>query len=200
MKTITNIIYPALALFAFACFALLPQARATCQEGCLTNDNTVLGDDALLNNTGSANTAVGFQALFGNTTGTENTAVGWRALQCNSFGGANTAVGTNALQSCGNGSGNTALGESALGNITSAGNNTAVGTNALINDSSGNLNIALGFGAGQNLTTGSNNIDIGNDGVAGEFDTIRIGTQGTQTATFIAGIRGRQLQAAWQLA
>src|SRR2546425_2134600 len=36
-----------------ACFALSPYARAACQEGCLTNQNTVLGDDALLNNTGS---------------------------------------------------------------------------------------------------------------------------------------------------
>src|SRR5213076_460956 len=39
-------------------------------------------------------------------------------------------------------------------------------------------------------TTGSNNIDIGNAGVAGEGATIRIGTQGTQTATFIAGVSG----------
>jgi hypothetical protein len=28
MKTITNIIYPAFALFAFACFAFLPQTQA----------------------------------------------------------------------------------------------------------------------------------------------------------------------------
>jgi len=48
----------------------------------------------------------------------------------------------------------------------------------------------LGFKAGRNLTTGNNNIDIGNMGVAGESNTIRIGTTGTQTATFIAGISG----------
>jgi trimeric autotransporter adhesin len=48
----------------------------------------------------------------------------------------------------------------------------------------------LGYNAGANLTTGDNNIDIGNDGVAGEANTIRIGTKGTQKATFIAGIRG----------
>jgi hypothetical protein len=48
----------------------------------------------------------------------------------------------------------------------------------------------LGAGAGQNLTTGSSNIDIGNQGVAGESNKIRIGTVGTQQATFIAGIRG----------
>jgi hypothetical protein len=40
------------------------------------------------------------------------------------------------------------------------------------------------------LTTGSNNIDIGNQGVAAESGTIRIGTTSTQTATYIAGIYG----------
>jgi trimeric autotransporter adhesin len=48
----------------------------------------------------------------------------------------------------------------------------------------------LGINAGLNLTTGSNNIDIGNVGSAGDSRKIRIGTQGTQTNTFIAGIRG----------
>jgi len=52
------------------------------------------------------------------------------------------------------------------------------------------LNIALGDRAGQNLTTGNNNIDTGNAGVAGESGAIRIGTSGTQTKTFVAGING----------
>jgi hypothetical protein len=179
-----------LIAFILACFALSPQARATCQEGCLTNDNTVLGDDALLNNIGSANTATGFQALFSNTTGIENTAVGWRALQGNTIGVANTAVGTNALQGGGIGSGNTGLGESTLGNYSTASRNTAVGLEALIFFSSGNSNIAVGDSAGANLTTGDNNIDIGNLGVAAESNTIRIGTQRIQKTTFIAGIAG----------
>jgi len=46
----------------------------------------------------------------------------------------------------------------------------------------------LGASAGVNLTTGSNNIDIGSPGVAGDAKKIRIGKQGTQTTTFIAGI------------
>jgi hypothetical protein len=48
----------------------------------------------------------------------------------------------------------------------------------------------VGSNAGVNLTTGRNNIDIGNGGVAGESAKIRIGTLGTQNATFIAGISG----------
>src|SRR5205085_4177632 len=64
----------------------------------------------------------------------------------------------------------------------------ASGHQTLSNNTSGNFNIALGSGAGLNVTTGSNNIDIGNAGVAGDAKKIRIGKQGTQTTTFIAGI------------
>jgi hypothetical protein len=38
------------------------------------------------------------------------------------------------------------------------------------------------------LTAGSNNIDIGNPGAARDTDLIKIGTPGTQTAAFIAGV------------
>jgi hypothetical protein len=72
---------------ALACFALSPQARAVCQEGCLTNQNTVLGDDALVNNaTGSSNTATGHSALLVNTTGGGNAATGVAALLLNTTG------------------------------------------------------------------------------------------------------------------
>ena len=47
-------------------------------------------------------------------------------------------------------------------------------------------------------TTGSDNIDVGNTGKAGEAGTIRIGTNGTQTATDIAGISGTPLGGAAQ--
>ena len=99
MKTITNIIYPLFTLFAFACFALAPQARAACQRGCdLANNNTFLGDDALINNTtGGFNTAIGYHALLGNTTGFDNTASGVNALGSNTTGSANTASGVEAL-------------------------------------------------------------------------------------------------------
>jgi hypothetical protein len=60
----------------------------------------------------------------------------------------------------------------------------------LLNNTTGVGNITLGYFAGSNLTTRDNNIDIGNQGVAGEAGTIRVGTQGTQTTTFIAGISG----------
>jgi len=78
-----------------ACFALSPQAQAICQEGCLTNSNTVLGDDALLNNIGIDNTAIGYQALFSHSgpNGNYNTAIGVQALY-NNTGGLSKAAKT----------------------------------------------------------------------------------------------------------
>jgi hypothetical protein len=85
---------------------------------------------------------------------------------------------------------NTAAGVGALQNNTVGNNNTAGGLEALLRNTTGSNNIGLGSGGGANLTTGNNNIDIGNAGVAAESNTIRIGTAGTQTGTFIADIRG----------
>jgi trimeric autotransporter adhesin len=169
--------------------------------------NTANGFEALFSNTtGSNNTAVGVSALFNNTTGTQNTATGVGALKNNTVGDQNTANGFGALESNTNASNNTANGFDALvsntaGNNTATGafalnsnttgpQNTAVGVSALLRNTTGKSNIALGFNAGGNLTTGNNNIEIGNLGRAGESNTIRIGTKGTHTNTFIAGISG----------
>ena len=47
-------------------------------------------------------------------------------------------------------------------------------------------NTAMGTQALQGLTTGSNNIEIGNQGLAADKKTIRIGASGTQTAAYVA--------------
>jgi len=153
------------------------------------NSNTATGWEALtFNTTGNNNTATGTGSLQFNITGTENTATGVDALFANTIGTNNTANGAFALSSDTTGSDNTATGEEALEANTTGHDNTANGTNALLNNITGSSNIAIGSSAGLNLTTGSNDIDIGNAGVAAEANTIRIGTQGTQTKTFIAGV------------
>ncbi len=156
------------------CPGLSPRAQAVNPppDGDYPGENTAEGQDALFSLTsGRENTAIGFQALFSNTTAFGNTANGYRALTSNT----NVAF-------------NTASGEEALRNNTTGNNNTAIGRFALFNNSVGSGNTALGAHAGFHLTTGDNNIDIGNRGVRDESNTIRIGTQGTHTKTFIAGI------------
>ncbi len=155
------------------------------------HDNTATGFQALLNNTtGIENVASGAFALIRNQTGDFNTATGTGALQANIGGDANTATGTAALSDNTSGINNTANGINALFFNTTGGSNTAVGENALLNNRTGSNNIALGATAGSNLTNGSNNIDIGALGAAGEANKIRVGRQGTQNGTFIAGIFG----------
>src|SRR6266540_955516 len=162
------------------------------QANTIGSSNTANGASALFSNTtGFANTATGITALALNTTGGFNTATGAGALNLNTTGGSNTASGYFALFSNTTGSNNTANGFNALNSNTTGNNNTAIGIDALVSNTTGSTNIALGFLAGVNLTTGSNNIYIGTSGgSSGESAKIRIGTQGTQTATFIAGISG----------
>ena len=107
----------------------------------------------------------------------------------------NTANGVSALFHNTTASNNTAQGFEALVNSTTGHDNTAEGSQALANDTTGSSNIALGSSAGHNVTTGSNSIDIGNTGVAGESAKIRIGKEGTQNGTFIAGIFGAAMTA-----
>jgi trimeric autotransporter adhesin len=154
-------------------------------------NNVAIGASALYyNTTGYQNTATGTLALRTNTTGYNNTANGYFALQSNTTGNSNAATGFFALVNNSTGNNNTADGFNALYGNTTGGNNTATGHDALLNNRTGSFNIALGAEAGGNLTTGSNNIDIANRGVAGEADTIRIGTRERHTNTFIAGING----------
>jgi trimeric autotransporter adhesin len=155
-------------------------------------DNTAVGAAALLfNTTGSDNTATGVAALLNNTEGNNNTATGDFALYSNTTGNLNTANGLSVLRSNTTGNGNTAVGGSALILNTTGGSNTAIGTGALGSNTTGNGNIAVGSFAGHDLTTGDQNIVIGNaDAVAGESNTMRIGSSLLQTRAFISGIRG----------
>lgn len=155
--------------------------------------NSAFGEGALgANTTGIGNTATGFTALNANTIGNGNTATGIKALLFNVNGCGNTASGSGALQANISGNSNTAIGDNALNNNASGSNNTAFGAGALNNssDTTGINNIALGFNAGAGLTAGNNDIYIGNTGGGAENRTIRLGTQGLQVRTIIAGISG----------
>jgi hypothetical protein len=157
--------------------------------------NTAVGAFALqANSSGSNNTAMGESALAANTSGINSTAVGSLALT-GSTGNHNTAMGHSALLANNIGESNTAIGAFALDANTFGNSNTAIGSNALGANTTGVNNIALGSGAGLFVATGNSNIFIGNQGVNGDTATIKIGTQATQTKTFIAGIGGTAISA-----
>lgn len=138
--------------------------------------------------TGSSNTVAGWYAFLSNADGSANTAVGAQTLWSNTSGALNTATGAYALASNTSGANNTAVGANALASNTEGAGNTAVGVQALSGNTAGVYNIAIGTSAGSNLTTGHNNIAIGNAGVAGDTQTLRLGS--AQTRAFVAGIRG----------
>jgi hypothetical protein len=163
------------------------QALTSNTTGCC---NTASGTYALAtNSTGSNNTATGYAALFHNTV-SNNSAFGYQALYGNSTGGFNTAEGYDALYGNTTGSSNTATGYQALYN-NNANNNTAYGSGALANNTTGTGNIAIGRNAGLSVSGGkSNNIEIGNGGSSNDSGAIRIGTSGTQTSFFAAGVEG----------
>jgi hypothetical protein len=151
--------------------------------------NTAVGNDALTANiSGGFNTAVGRSALGSNSGGDNNVAIGASALLA-STGNRNTAVGDNALVNNTSGTNNTALGRGALAGNTTALANTGIGRDALLANMTGADNIALGGFAGRFPTAPSKSIFIGNEGVAADTLTIKIGT--TQATTFIAGIVGK---------
>jgi len=153
-------------------------------------DNTAVGAFALEDNaSGNFNVAVGNQALQNSTASQSNTALGAFTLTLNTTGMNNTASGYNALSGNQAGSFNVADGAGALLN-NNGDSNTAVGADALFNNGSGTNNIAIGQNAAINVTGTNSNIHIGNVGSSADNATIKIGTQGTQTSFFAAGIRG----------
>ena len=159
-------------------FALSPQARAVCQDGCFTNQNTAQGEDALTNTHNTGNTATGFNALTdntegnfntatgslaleSNTTGDDNTGIGADALLGNTTGSENTAVGVNTLFESTTASQNTAVGAHVLENSDTGGQNTGIGASALVRNTTGGFNTVIGVFALKNNTTGSGNIAVG---------------------------------------
>jgi hypothetical protein len=123
--------------------------------------NTAVGWNSLAANTsGSSNSAFGRTSLFNNTTGNDLVAVGVSALVANTTGSSNTALGSSALQANTTASNNTAVGFQAGYSTTTNGNLTAMGATAGYNSTALN-NTFFGAGAGYSNTTGGGNTIIG---------------------------------------
>lgn len=191
----------------------------------VANQNVAVGTGALpAITTATANTALGVNAMAVLTTSPSNVAVGAGALFSLVSGlGGNSAVGVSALDAVTTGDTNSALGFVAGARITTGGGNICVGSASGSFLTTGDDNVFIGEAVGTNgvsagLTTGSSNVLIGtnsasvyttnesnnliilNDGVIGDSNFIRIGSNGggiaAHTKCFIAGIRGRTTDAA----
>jgi hypothetical protein len=175
--------------FALLTLALLPQPSMAAGPALITTTAATYYEDS------AGNLCVGlgtpfptgdceFQAL---TTGIFNTAVGLQTLRANTEGAYNSAVGQGALESNSTGSSDSAFGGGALQSNTVGDNNVAVGDSALTSAKEASGNVAVGSHAGTAITQ-SNNVDIANAGQTGDTGTTRIGTEGTQTKAFLAGV------------
>ena len=109
--------------------------------------NTVVGQDALISNTGA---------------GTGNTAIGYASLNANTSGGANTGIGNQALVRVTTGSNNIGIGFFAGENITTGNHNTIIGNYAGTAGMVNNIVLADGLG----------NIRYQWDGTSNNFDGI----------------------------
>jgi hypothetical protein len=138
------------------------------------------------------NTVVGTSAFVATHTpavAVANTGLGASNLNSITTGSGNSAIGFNAGTSLLDGINNTIVGTNAMGSSTSANTNTALGISALTGLLTGSNNTAVGSGAGSNYAGAeSDNILIGNLGVLAESAVIRIGTTGTQTSAYMAGV------------
>ncbi|MCF7831345.1 MAG: tail fiber domain-containing protein [Candidatus Pacebacteria bacterium] len=129
----------------------------TSLTGLTENNNTFLGIDAGLNNSGpNANTFIGYQSGYSNTTGNNNTATGLESLFANTTGFYNTAHGAYALRFNTTGSFNTATGYKSLFSNTTGEYNTGHGYQTIAFNQTGSFNTAFGYAALEAVTNNRN--------------------------------------------
>lgn len=140
-----------------------------------SNNNTYLGKSSGPSGFSSQNIAMGYLAFASASFPSNCIAIGISAGQF-SGGSGNILIGSNSGQDC-------------LGN-----NNVLIGasTGLFLASGSASSNVAIGSSSGSNWQVGteSNNIAISNIGGNGDGGVTRIGSNGSQTTAFIAGIRG----------
>ncbi len=118
--------------------------------------NTNLGYESNVNNSGTRNTSLGYQALKNNISGDGNVAVGSETLLNNQSGKHNIGIGRNTMSNNNSGSNNVALGFYSLSCNSSGENNLAIGNRAYSGVGTNNLITYPG-----EIFTGSNNIALG---------------------------------------
>lgn len=178
---------------------LQPVTNAAGTEGLYS-----LGGDRFLHNYGTDNTFLG--SLAGNLTlvgASNNVAIGGSAGSALEDGFNNVFLGFESGSSNTDGETNIFLGLQS-GLLNTVGNeNLAIGTLALSGSAVSNKNLVIGNSSGINyLTTEANNVLISSEGVTGDANVLRIGTDGTGDyevdSSYVAGIYARTVDAMTQ--
>jgi hypothetical protein len=125
------------------------------------SNTTIVGNGAMLANTGVKNTAIGALSSKANTSGYSNTALGAESLFNNTTGNSNNAIGNGALYSITTGTNNTAVGLNSLFQNNGQ-ENVCIGNGAGF-IATGSYNVIVGTASGVTLTTGNNNVCLGDD-------------------------------------
>jgi hypothetical protein len=163
------------------------------------SSNVFVGDHA-----GYYDVTAGFNVFVGSYAGEkmiggDNVGIGNQACRggnaATSTGQYNVAVGSNSLEKITTGGDNCAIGVTSQRLVTTGSFNTSLASSSLDKLLTGWYNISIGYVSGRSYTGAeSSNVIIQNEGVVGESNTIRIGTQGAgnrqENRCFIAGITG----------
>lgn len=134
-----------------------------------TNYSLSVGTEAgkNLNNAGTNNIFLGYQAGYTATSTKDDIGIGYQALYNAKrtgtwdFSGYNVAIGTSALFNNTLGFDNVAIGYTPMYENTTGYYNVAIGRQALEKNTTGDSNISIGYYAGWANTTGVRNISIG---------------------------------------
>jgi len=144
-------------------------------------NNTFVGANSGISNSGDFNVGVGYESLYNNSSGYFNTSVGFESLFNNTSGQNNAAFGLEALYHNTTGNNNTAIGYLSLYTNTTGYSNVAIGANALYTNSKGHNLVAVGDSALYNQAVSSSD-DYKNTAVGSK--TLYANTTGNQnTAT-----------------
>ena len=124
--------------------------------------NTVVGTNALANNTsGMHNTVFGYNSLNSTTTGEDNTSIGYNSLCTNVSGKSNSAIGSYALNFNTTGYENTCVGISSGYANTTGIRNSYMGTGGLFSNTTGSYNTGAGYYGLYSNIDGSYNTALG---------------------------------------
>lgn len=179
--------------------------------------NTLFGNDAMRDSSGSSNIGVGDSVLrdgthtksvaigaggafsaFGLTSSntSDNTVVGYAAFSSSALSTAssNTVIGSQAMQAVTTGNSNVAAGFRAGQAITSGSSNVAIGPLAGSGTTAGGANVFIGLSSGVANTTGSNSVGVGQDTLlsfTGTGGAVAVGNQaGKNLTTGISTLMG----------